>query len=80
MANTRTRLAVLGSAAALAAGTLAPVQLAGAHPAAAAAAHQWVALGDSSPTSSSSACNWAGAAEAWAPRAGTISPTTSPVG
>ncbi|GGV89104.1 lipase [Streptomyces gelaticus] len=47
MENTRKRLAVLGSAAALAAGALAPAQLAGAHPAAAAAAHQWVALGDS---------------------------------
>ncbi|MFI1485276.1 SGNH/GDSL hydrolase family protein [Streptomyces sp. NPDC020747] len=42
----RTRLAVLGSAAALAAAALVPVQLAGATPAAA-AAYDWVALGDS---------------------------------
>ena len=42
----RARLAVLGSAAALAAGALVPVQLAGATPAAA-AAYEWVALGDS---------------------------------
>ena len=46
MANLRTRLAVLGSAAALAAAALVPVQLAGATPAAA-AAYDWVALGDS---------------------------------
>ncbi|MFI6288479.1 SGNH/GDSL hydrolase family protein [Streptomyces sp. NPDC051018] len=46
MARIRTRLAVLGSAAALAAGALAPAQLAGAQPAAA-ASRQWVALGDS---------------------------------
>ncbi|KFF94683.1 hypothetical protein IQ62_46200 [Streptomyces scabiei] len=46
MANFRTRLAVLGSAVALAAGALVPVQLAGATPAAA-AAYEWVALGDS---------------------------------
>ncbi|MCX5010385.1 SGNH/GDSL hydrolase family protein [Streptomyces sp. NBC_00555] len=43
----RTRLAVLCSATALAAGALAPAQLAGATPAAAAAAYDWVALGDS---------------------------------
>jgi hypothetical protein len=43
----RTRLALLGSAAALAASALAPVQLAGAAPAAAAPAYDWVALGDS---------------------------------
>ncbi|MGW2288380.1 SGNH/GDSL hydrolase family protein [Streptomyces phaeochromogenes] len=42
----RIRLAVLGSAAALAAAALVPVQLAGATPAAA-AAYDWVALGDS---------------------------------
>lgn len=47
MANVRTRLAVLCSATALAAGALAPAQLAGATPAAAAAAYDWVALGDS---------------------------------
>ncbi|MFI6547179.1 SGNH/GDSL hydrolase family protein [Streptomyces prunicolor] len=47
MANTRTRMAVLGSAAALAAAALVPVQLAGATPTAAAAAYEWVALGDS---------------------------------
>ncbi|MGW6461785.1 SGNH/GDSL hydrolase family protein, partial [Streptomyces sp. NPDC055078] len=47
MVNVRTRLAVLGSAVALAAGALAPAQLAGASPAAAAAAYEWVALGDS---------------------------------
>lgn len=46
MANLRTRLAVLGSAVALAAGALVPAQLAGATPAAA-AAYEWVALGDS---------------------------------
>ncbi|MFG2881747.1 SGNH/GDSL hydrolase family protein [Streptomyces sp. NPDC048297] len=46
MARLRTRLAMLGSAAALAAGALAPLQLAGAEPAAA-ASRQWVALGDS---------------------------------
>ncbi|MFJ4832047.1 SGNH/GDSL hydrolase family protein [Streptomyces sp. NPDC088747] len=46
----RTRLAVLGSAAALAAAALVPAQFAGATPAAAAAAgpaYDWVALGDS---------------------------------
>ncbi|WP_107085366.1 SGNH/GDSL hydrolase family protein [Streptomyces maremycinicus] len=47
MARFRTRPALLAPAAALVAATLAPVQLAGAHPAAAAAAHEWVALGDS---------------------------------
>lgn len=47
MAISRTRLALLGSAAALTASTLAPVQLAGAQPAAAAADYDWVALGDS---------------------------------
>ncbi|MFJ6706378.1 MULTISPECIES: SGNH/GDSL hydrolase family protein [unclassified Streptomyces] len=46
MANFRIRLTLLGSAAALAAGALAPAQLAGAQPAAA-ADYQWVALGDS---------------------------------
>ncbi|WP_206190802.1 SGNH/GDSL hydrolase family protein [Streptomyces phaeochromogenes] len=46
MANVRTRLTVLGSTAALAAAALVPVQLAGATPAAA-AAYDWVALGDS---------------------------------
>ncbi len=46
MASFRTRLAMLCSAAALAAGVLAPAQPAGAQPAVA-AAHQWVALGDS---------------------------------
>ncbi|MEW2573389.1 SGNH/GDSL hydrolase family protein [Streptomyces sp. NPDC047070] len=46
MARFRTRLALLGSAAALAAGAVVPVQLAGAQPAAA-ADYQWVALGDS---------------------------------
>ncbi|WEP00668.1 SGNH/GDSL hydrolase family protein (plasmid) [Streptomyces sp. FXJ1.172] len=46
MARFRTRLALLGSAAALAAGTLVPAQFAGAQPAAA-ADRQWVALGDS---------------------------------
>lgn len=43
----RTRLGVLGSAAALAAGALVPVQLADTTPAAAAATYDWVALGDS---------------------------------
>jgi lysophospholipase L1-like esterase len=47
VARFRTRLALLGSAAALAAGALAPAQFAGARPAAAADEHQWVALGDS---------------------------------
>ncbi|MEV8287839.1 SGNH/GDSL hydrolase family protein [Streptomyces niveus] len=47
MAISRTRLALLGSAAALTVSTLAPVQLAGAQPAAAAADYDWVALGDS---------------------------------
>lgn len=47
MAVFRTRLALFGSAAALAAGALAPAQFAGAPPAAAAADYQWVALGDS---------------------------------
>ncbi|MGW6542725.1 SGNH/GDSL hydrolase family protein [Streptomyces massasporeus] len=47
MARFRTRLALLGSAAALAAGALVPAQFAGAQPAAAAAEKQWVALGDS---------------------------------
>ncbi|GHA17250.1 SGNH/GDSL hydrolase family protein [Streptomyces echinoruber] len=47
MARFRTRLALLGSAAALAAGALVPTQLAGMQPAAAAEEHQWVALGDS---------------------------------
>ncbi|MFF9278956.1 SGNH/GDSL hydrolase family protein [Streptomyces griseosporeus] len=47
MAHFRTRLALLGSTAALAAGALAPAQFAGAQPAAAADEHQWVALGDS---------------------------------
>ncbi|MFF6980904.1 SGNH/GDSL hydrolase family protein [Streptomyces sp. NPDC008343] len=46
MARFRTRLALLGSAAALAAGALVPAQLAGAQPAAA-ADYEWVALGDS---------------------------------
>ncbi|WP_247706361.1 SGNH/GDSL hydrolase family protein [Streptomyces liliiviolaceus] len=46
MARFRTRLARLGSAAALTAGALAPAQLAGAQPAAA-ADYDWVALGDS---------------------------------
>ncbi|MEU9990642.1 SGNH/GDSL hydrolase family protein [Streptomyces sp. NPDC048045] len=46
MASFRTRLALLGSAAALAAGALVPAQLAGAQPAAA-ASYDWVALGDS---------------------------------
>ncbi|MGW0291155.1 SGNH/GDSL hydrolase family protein [Streptomyces tuirus] len=47
MARFRTRLALLGSAAALAAGALIPTQFAGAQPAAAAEEYQWVALGDS---------------------------------
>ncbi|GAA0613316.1 SGNH/GDSL hydrolase family protein [Streptomyces crystallinus] len=47
MARFRTRLALLGSAAALAAGALLPAQFAGAQSAAAAADFQWVALGDS---------------------------------
>ncbi|MBQ0850632.1 SGNH/GDSL hydrolase family protein [Streptomyces sp. BH-SS-21] len=46
MARFRTRLALLGSAAAFAAGALAPAQLVGAQPAAA-ADYDWVALGDS---------------------------------
>ncbi|MFD5795328.1 SGNH/GDSL hydrolase family protein [Streptomyces diastatochromogenes] len=46
MASFRTCLALLGSASALAAGALVPVQLAGAQPAAA-ADYDWVALGDS---------------------------------
>ncbi|MGA4841265.1 SGNH/GDSL hydrolase family protein [Streptomyces sp. G45] len=46
MARFRTRLALLGSAAALTVGALVPAQLAGA-PSAAAADRQWVALGDS---------------------------------
>ncbi|MET8858770.1 SGNH/GDSL hydrolase family protein [Streptomyces sp. NPDC004579] len=46
MASFRTRLALMGSASALAAGALAPVQLVGAQPAAA-ASYDWVALGDS---------------------------------
>ncbi|MGW2052689.1 SGNH/GDSL hydrolase family protein [Streptomyces sp. NPDC001840] len=47
MASVRTRLAVLGSAVALAACAQVPVQLADAAPAAAAASYDWVALGDS---------------------------------
>ncbi|MFD4600941.1 SGNH/GDSL hydrolase family protein [Streptomyces sp. NPDC058464] len=47
MARFLTRLALLGPAAALAAGALVPAQFAGAQPAAAAEQHQWVALGDS---------------------------------
>ncbi|MFF7379177.1 SGNH/GDSL hydrolase family protein [Streptomyces massasporeus] len=47
MARFRTRLALLGSAAALAAGALIPAQFAGAQPAAAAEEYQWAALGDS---------------------------------
>lgn len=47
MARFRTRLALLGSAAALAAGALVPAQFAGAQPATAAEEKQWVALGDS---------------------------------
>ncbi|MFC8663964.1 SGNH/GDSL hydrolase family protein [Streptomyces sp. NPDC057199] len=46
MARFRTRLALLGSAAALTVGAVVPAQLAGAQPAAA-ADYQWVALGDS---------------------------------
>ncbi|MFD8231114.1 SGNH/GDSL hydrolase family protein [Streptomyces sp. NPDC059696] len=46
MASFRTRLALLGSAAALVAGALAPAQLVGAQPAAA-SDYDWVALGDS---------------------------------
>ena len=46
MARFRTRLALLGSAAALTVGAVLPVQFAGAQPAAA-ADFQWVALGDS---------------------------------
>ncbi|MFE1288748.1 SGNH/GDSL hydrolase family protein [Streptomyces sp. NPDC058751] len=46
MARFRTRLTLLGSAAALTAGALAPAQLVGAQPAAA-ADYDWVALGDS---------------------------------
>ncbi|WP_326796510.1 SGNH/GDSL hydrolase family protein [Streptomyces sp. NBC_01808] len=46
MTRFRTRLALLGSAAALAAGAVVPAQFAGAQPAAA-ADRQWVALGDS---------------------------------
>lgn len=47
MARFRTRLALLGSAAALTAGAVLPSQLAGAQPASAAEEYQWVALGDS---------------------------------
>ncbi|MFF9457704.1 SGNH/GDSL hydrolase family protein [Streptomyces flaveolus] len=47
MARFRTRLALLGSAAALAAGAFVPAQFAGAPSAAAAEDYQWVALGDS---------------------------------
>ncbi|WP_431782811.1 SGNH/GDSL hydrolase family protein [Streptomyces chumphonensis] len=47
MARFRTRLALLGSAAALAAGAVVPAQFAGAHTAAGAQTRQWVALGDS---------------------------------
>ncbi|MEV6008667.1 SGNH/GDSL hydrolase family protein [Streptomyces sp. NPDC051976] len=47
MSRFRTRLALLGSAAALAAGAVVPAQFAGAHPAAAAEQQQWIALGDS---------------------------------
>lgn len=43
----RKRLTLLGSTAALVAGALVPTQLAGAAPATAAAAYEWVALGDS---------------------------------
>ncbi|MFD8735666.1 SGNH/GDSL hydrolase family protein [Streptomyces sp. NPDC059618] len=46
MAKFRTHVALLGSAAALTAGALSPVQLVGAQPAAA-AEYDWVALGDS---------------------------------
>ncbi|MGW6205726.1 SGNH/GDSL hydrolase family protein [Streptomyces sp. NPDC055089] len=47
MARFRTRLALLGSATALAAGAAVPAQFAGAQPAAAVDQLQWVALGDS---------------------------------
>ncbi|WP_405801057.1 SGNH/GDSL hydrolase family protein [Streptomyces sp. NBC_01506] len=47
MTRFRKRLALLGSTAVLAAGTVVPAQLAGADPAAAAAAYEWAALGDS---------------------------------
>ncbi|MFD4133587.1 SGNH/GDSL hydrolase family protein [Streptomyces goshikiensis] len=47
MIRFRTRLALLGSAAALTAGAAVPAQFAGAHTAAAAEQKQWVALGDS---------------------------------
>ncbi|MFF0728619.1 SGNH/GDSL hydrolase family protein [Streptomyces sp. NPDC004134] len=47
MARFRTRLALLGSAAALAAGAVVPAQFAGGQPAAAAEEQQWIALGDS---------------------------------
>lgn len=47
MARFRTGLALWGSVAALTAAALAPAQLAGAQPTAAAAAYHWVALGDS---------------------------------
>ncbi|MFH8902728.1 SGNH/GDSL hydrolase family protein [Streptomyces coeruleorubidus] len=47
MARFRTRLALLGSAAALTVGAVVPAQFAEAQPAAAAAGFQWVALGDS---------------------------------
>ncbi|MFE6662991.1 SGNH/GDSL hydrolase family protein [Streptomyces sp. NPDC057697] len=47
MTSIRTRLTVLGSAVALAACAQVPVQLAGAGPAVAAGAYNWVALGDS---------------------------------
>lgn len=45
MASFRTRLTLVGSAAALAAGALAPARVVGAQPAAA-AGFEWVALGD----------------------------------
>ncbi|WP_329387712.1 SGNH/GDSL hydrolase family protein [Streptomyces sp. NBC_01716] len=47
MTRFRKRLTLLGSAAALVAGAVAPTQLAGAAPAAAAVQYEWVALGDS---------------------------------
>ncbi|WP_435243885.1 SGNH/GDSL hydrolase family protein [Streptomyces cucumeris] len=47
MARFPARLALMGSAAVLAAGALMPAQLAGAQPSTAAAAYQWAALGDS---------------------------------
>ncbi|GGJ89900.1 lipase [Streptomyces camponoticapitis] len=47
MIRIRKRLTLLGSTAALVAGALVPTQLAGAAPATAAAAYEWVALGDS---------------------------------